>query len=56
MIDEQVLAVVADLVSELAGGAGSRPSLDDSLDRDGCGEPAPAGEMTFTRSVSSVST
>ena len=34
-VDDQVLAVVAALVSELGGGgAGKHPSLDDSLDRD----------------------
>jgi acyl carrier protein len=33
-VDEQVLDVVAGLVSELTGGAPRRPTLDDSLDRD----------------------
>ncbi len=34
VVDDQVLDVVAGLVRELAGGAGPRPGLDDSLDRD----------------------
>jgi len=34
VVDDQVLDVVADLVKELGGGRDSRPSLDDSLDRD----------------------
>jgi 1-acyl-sn-glycerol-3-phosphate acyltransferase len=34
VVENQVLDVVAGLVSELAGGAGRRPNLDDALDRD----------------------
>ncbi len=33
-VDDQVLDIVASLVSELSGGAARRPTLDDSLDRD----------------------
>ena len=34
VVDDQVLDIVAGLVTELAGGAARRPTLDDSLDRD----------------------
>jgi fatty-acyl-CoA synthase len=34
IVDNQVLDIIARLVSELTGGAAPRPSLDDSLDRD----------------------
>ncbi len=34
VVEDQVLDVVAGLVSELGGGAGRRPNLDDALDRD----------------------